>query len=38
MRGDRLKESDETFFVNLSSPMKAVIARGQGKGLIKNDD
>jgi hypothetical protein len=38
IRGDRLKESDETFFVNLSSPMKAVIARGQGKGLIKNDD
>jgi len=38
IRGDRLREQDDTFFVNLSSPMKAVIARGQGKGLIKNDD
>jgi chitinase len=38
VRGDTLKESDETFFVNLSSPINALIARNQGKGVIRNDD
>ena len=38
VRGDTLKEADETFFVNLSSPINALIAKGQGKGVIKNDD
>ena len=31
-------ESDETFFVNLSSPVNATIADGQGVGTIFNDD
>ena len=38
VKGDTLKEADETFFVNLSSPINAQIAKSQGKGLIKNDD
>ena len=38
VRGDTMKEPDETFFVNLSSPINALIAKGQGKGVIKNDD
>ncbi|HTK75955.1 MAG TPA: Calx-beta domain-containing protein [Gemmataceae bacterium] len=38
VKGDTVKEPDETFFVNLSSPINAVIAKGQGKGVIKNDD
>jgi hypothetical protein len=37
-RGDTLHEADESFFVNLSSPMNALISKGQGKGVIKNDD
>ena len=36
--GDRKREKDETFFVNLSSPSNATIARGQGRGTIRNDD
>jgi hypothetical protein len=38
VKADTLKEADETFFVNLSSPINALIAKGQGKGVIKNDD
>ena len=38
VRGDTLKEPDETFFVNLSSPINAHDRQGQGKGVIKNDD
>jgi hypothetical protein len=38
VKGDTLKEADETFFVNLTSPMNALIGKGQGKGVIKNDD
>jgi hypothetical protein len=38
VRGDTVRELDETFFVNLSSPLNAAIARRQGRGLIKNDD
>ena len=38
VKGDTLKEADESFFVNLTSPMNALIAKGQGKGVIKNDD
>jgi hypothetical protein len=38
VRGDTVKEPDETFFVNLSSPINASIAKGQGKGVIRNDD
>ncbi len=36
--GDTTYETDETFFVNLSNPVNATIARGQGKGTILNDD
>ena len=35
--GDRRRESNETFFVNLSDPANATIADGQGRG-IHNDD
>jgi hypothetical protein len=36
--GDLLAEPDETFFVNLSAPVNATIADGQGLGTILNDD
>jgi hypothetical protein len=36
--GDKRKEKNETFFVNLSSPSNATIADGQGRGTITNDD
>ena len=36
--GDKRKEKDETFFVNLSGPSNATIADGQGRGTITNDD
>jgi hypothetical protein len=36
--GDRIVESDETFFVNLTSATNATIADGQGIGTIVNDD
>jgi large repetitive protein len=38
VKGDTLHEADETFFVNLTSPINALVAKGQGKGVIKNDD
>jgi hypothetical protein len=36
--GDLLDEPTETFFVNLSSPVNATIADGQGLGTILDDD
>ncbi len=36
--GDTVKEANETFSVNLSSPVGATIADGQGLGTIVNDD
>ncbi len=36
--GDTAVEPDETFFVNLSSPVNAVIGDGQAVGTITNDD
>jgi subtilisin-like proprotein convertase family protein len=36
--GDTLKETNETFSVNLSVPAGATIADGQGLGTIVNDD
>ncbi len=36
--GDRLPEPDETFFVQLSSPVNAGISDAQGIGTILNDD
>jgi uncharacterized repeat protein (TIGR01451 family) len=36
--GDTAVEPDETFFVNLTSPVNATIADGQGLGTVLNDD
>ena len=36
--GDLKIELDETFFVNLSAPINATIADGNGQGIIQNDD
>ncbi len=36
--GDTAVEPDETFFVNLSSPVNATIADGQAVATILNDD
>ncbi len=36
--GDVLDEANETFFVNLSAPNGAVLADGQGRGTIVDDD
>jgi len=38
VRGDRIHEPDETFLVNLSNPVDATIADGQGQGTILNND
>jgi len=38
VKGDVKDESDETYFVNLSSPTNATIADGQGVGTITDDD
>lgn len=38
VRGDKMAELDETFFVNLSSATGATIDDGQGVGTILNDD
>ncbi|MDZ7330725.1 MAG: S8 family serine peptidase [candidate division KSB1 bacterium] len=38
VNGDQTVEPDETFYVNLSNPVNAVIADGQGIGTIQNDD
>lgn len=36
--GDAMHEPNENFFVNLSSPVNAVLADAQGTGTINNDD
>lgn len=38
VNGDVLSETDETFFVNLTTPLNATIADDQGVGTITNDD
>jgi Calx-beta domain len=38
INGDSLTEGDETFFVNLSNPMNATIADGQGQITIIDND
>lgn len=38
VKGDLIKELNETFFVNLSGPVNATVADGQGQGTILNDD
>lgn len=36
--GDTISELDETFFVNLSNPSKAIIADAKATGTIRNND
>ena len=38
INGDALAEGDDSFFVNLVSPVNAVIGDAQGLGIILNDD
>ena len=38
VNGDTTPEPNETFFVNVSNPVNATIADGQGVGTILNDD
>jgi glucose/arabinose dehydrogenase len=38
LNGDTLEEFNETFFVNLTSPVNAAISDNQGVGTINNDD
>jgi probable HAF family extracellular repeat protein len=38
VRGDRKREADEAFSVNLSNPQGGTIGDGQGVGTIRNDD
>jgi CSLREA domain-containing protein len=38
VRGDTLKEANETFFLNLSAAVNATIADSQGKVTVINDD
>jgi uncharacterized repeat protein (TIGR01451 family) len=38
VKGDRLNEPAESFFVRLSSPLHATIADGEGEGQIQDDD
>jgi hypothetical protein len=38
IKGDKKKEADETFFVNLSGAANATMLDGQGLGTILNDD
>jgi hypothetical protein len=38
VKGDKVKEPDETFFVNLSGAANATISKAQGVGAIVNDD
>ena len=38
VKGDTLDETDETFFVNLSTPVNATLADGQGRATILDDD
>ncbi len=38
VNGDLLDEADETFFVNITNVVGAILADGQGVGTILNDD
>jgi hypothetical protein len=38
VNGEVLLEPDETFFVNLSTPVNGVLLKGQGIGTIRDDD
>ena len=38
VRGDRKREPDEVFYMNLANPTGATIVDGQGAGTLRNDD
>ena len=38
VRGDRKREPDEVFYMNLANPAGATIVDGQGVGTLRNDD
>jgi hypothetical protein len=38
VRGDRKREPDEVFYMNLANPSGATIVDGQGVGTLRNDD
>jgi Calx-beta domain len=38
IKGDTIVEPNETFFLNLTNPVNATIAKGQGVGTIIDDD
>ncbi len=38
INGDLVAEADETFFINLNTPVGLTIAKGQGSATIRNDD
>jgi hypothetical protein len=38
VNGDNRKEADETFFLNLSAAVDAILGDSQGLGTILNDD
>jgi hypothetical protein len=38
VKGDRRREPDEVFFVNLANPSRATISNGQAVGTLRNDD
>ena len=38
IHGDTAIEGSEAFFVDLTSPTNATLARGHGRGTIVNDD
>jgi hypothetical protein len=38
LRGDRRREPDEVFYVNLANPSRATISDGQAVGTLRNDD
>ena len=38
VKGDRKREGDEVFYLNLSGAAGAVLAEAQGTGVVRNDD
>lgn len=38
VKGDRTREPDESFFLNLFNPGNATVADAQGRGTIRSDD
>ena len=38
VKGDKTREFEETFYVNLSGNAGAFVADSQGVGVIRNDD